>query len=170
MTKKKGSLFLELNFLLLVLAMLFSGFSQGMITIWQNIDSVNDHIYLGRVSRDLLAILEYQLTLHTTTAKIQKVGDRCIIHCYGLGGARRKSFFCKKYPKTNDYGFYQETQSMGNEPGTNPLSPPDIGVTGFQVIPLSTKMVRVNFTLTILATGRHKAYTGILYLRNGVIL
>ena len=170
MTRRKASMLLEINFILLLAIILFSGFSHGMISLWKNINSVHDQIYMGRVSRDLLAILEFQLTFHTQVAKIQNVEGRCVLHCSCLGGAKEKSFFCKKYPKVNAYGFYQSVQTKGKTPGINPLSPPDMGVTSFQVQRLSKRMLKVDFTLTVLGTGRHKAYTGILYLRNGVML
>lgn len=170
MIKKRGSLLLEMNIFLFLIAMLFSGFSQGMIHLWENIDRVKDQIFMGRVARDLLAIMEYQLTFHTTEVFLQETAGTCILHCTTLGQAKKRSFFCQKYPHSNNFGFYQKVQVLGRNPGINPLSPPDMGVTNFQVEKLSSFMVKVNFTLTVLATGRHKAFTGVLYLRNGTVL
>ncbi len=170
MTKKRASLLLEINFFLLIVAMLCAGFSQGVITLWKNVDNVKDQFFLGRVSRDVLAILEYRLTYHTTFARLQEGEAGTIVHCSTLGGAKSVSFFCQKYPGTSDYGFYQNVQTMGRQPGINPLSPPDMGVTNFRIRRLASNMVKVSFTLTVLASGRNKDFRGILYLRNGVVV
>lgn len=170
MIKKKGSLLLEINMFLFLFAILFSGFFQGTIHLWENVDKVKDHIFMGRVARDLLAIMEYQLTFHTTEAVVQENSGNSILHCTTLGQAKKRSFFCQKYPQSSNLGFYQKIQVLGRNPGVNPLSPPDMGVTDFHVEKLSSFMVKVDFTLTVLATGRHKNFTGVLYLRNGTLL
>lgn len=170
MIKQKGSLLLEINMFFFLFAILFATFSQGMIQLWDNVDRVKDHIFMGRVARDLLAIMEYQLTFYTREAVLQESSGNSILHCTTLGQAKKRSFFCQKYPQSSNFGFYQKTQVLGRNQGVNPLSPPDMGVTCFHIEKLSPFMVRVNFTLTVLATGRHKVFTGILYLRNGTVL
>ena len=161
---------LELVFLCLLLAMVFSTFSSGVISVYSHVDRIYDRVTLHRVGRDLIAIMERQLSFYTAKAVIKETKTGSSLCCYSLGLGKSKTFFRRPYPRSGAYGFYQSTQSKGKAPGVNPLTPPDIGVETFQVEKLSPYMVRVKLRLTVLKTGRHEDFFSVLYLRNGVVL
>ena len=170
MIRRRGSILLEFVFLFLLVAMIFSTFSSGVISIYSHVDRIYDHVTLHRVGRDLIAIMERQLSFYTAKAVIKTTKTGSSLCCYSLGLGKSKTFFRRPYPDTDFYGFYQSTQTKGKAPGVNPLTPPDIGLDIFQVEKISPYMVRVKLRLTMLKTGRHQDFFSVLYLRNGVVL
>ncbi|MEG0970853.1 MAG: hypothetical protein RSE47_07065, partial [Acidaminococcaceae bacterium] len=115
-------------------------------------------------------VLTKKLSLEVAAVAVATEGTTSKLTCQELDAKSKVTFYCKAmqqapYVQT----LYQQTKVEGKTPGTNPLTPPTVEVTAWQVQVLDAETLQLRLVLRELKAGRSKEFWQVIKLINGYV-
>ena len=170
MSKERGVLLLEINFVLLLVFILFTTFYEPLFQFILGLKHMKEDMALCMQERLLLARLEQELIYETRELILEQQNEeRTLLTCRFLNSNKTRQFFCRPHKSGSGYTLYQSTQVIGRQKSINPLTPPHVKVTTFLFQPLNEHSLKVTLGLSLVSASRQRNTTRYMKLGNGTI-
>ena len=162
--RQKGSLLLEMQIGLLVIALVMAIFATGMRQIAGSWQKMLLDVQLYKAGRYTLSFLEKEIGYRVDTVHIDShtaTGTPRIV-----AKTVQWSTYYTYYWKSDKLGLYKKTESSETK-GVNPLYVPDCQMTVWNVEKVTDTVLRVSFTLV--KNGRSKKFSQLIFCANGKV-